>query len=489
MILYLLVPLFFIIPVFIIGTYVFARNPRNTITRIFFFYSLIGTLAVLSEYEFIISGEREAASAWLRFHISLWPVLFAAQLHFLLAYTNAGFSKATNIIFGVYAAALLVSVNTFINKPFHDIVQVWFGYIRNPLDIIDSTSEIVFAGFMTLLTLLFTLTGIVYLKKPATTKQDKEKVLLIMAGLLVPAWIPFLKNAILPASGIAVLSPDFPFVFAGWICFAIAIRRYDMFDITTKTVADEIVSTMKETLMLADEDGIIISVNEAFYRLFGHGEKEIAGQSVNDFLKNSPDAEKKLGTSYKTEEIRNRICIFDTKDKKGAHLSFSVSFLKNRKQKIVGFVFLISDVSELIESENQLQKQQENLVEIARQAGMAEIATNTMHNIGNILNSVNISSEHFISTIENLKVKEFEQASDLILANSGSLQEFFATDEKGKILPDYLGSIIEELEEQHNTLTTEKNRLAEKIRVIEESIAAQQAQTKRKTVDKNITEL
>jgi PAS domain S-box-containing protein len=319
-----------------------------------------------------------------------------------------------------------------------------------------------------------------FVKRTKTIKKEKNKALLVMAGLFVPAWLPLIKNGLLPAFDMAILAPDFPFFFIGWVCFALAIWRYDMFDITTKTVADKIVSTMKEALMLVDEDGVIISVNEPFYKLFGSVEKEIAGQPVHNFFKRSPSAEEKLGVSYKNEEIRNRVCLFDIKNKKGAHLNFSVSVLKNKKQNSAGFVFIMSDVSELAEAEEQLRKQQENLIDIARQAGMAEIATNTMHNIGNILNSVNISSEHFISTLEKMKVGEFRKANDLIQANRDTLHEFFTVDERGKLLPEYIGHIIDDMEKQNNTLKTESKRLAEKMRLIEENIALQQARTKGK---------
>ena len=40
----------------------------------------------------------------------------------------------------------------------------------------------------------------------------------------------------------------------------------------------------------------------------------------------------------------------------------------------------------------ELQGAQAQLVDAARQAGMAEIATNVLHNVGNVLNSVNVSA-------------------------------------------------------------------------------------------------
>ncbi len=486
--LYMLILISLILAVFLTGTYVFSSNPKNNVNRFFFIFSIISSFTAFAEYACNFSDNPETAVFWLKLQTSVLPVYFTVQLHFLLVFTKTRFLNKINGIFFIYAAAVFITVNSLFSDIFITVTQEWFGYTRLPAAM-NTPAGAVFGMFMTFITLLSSIIGILYLKNVSRKPKEKTKAALVLAGLLIPAWFPFIKNGILPLFNISIVFPDTQFIFIGWVCFAIAIWRYDMFEITTKTVADKIVSTMKEALMLVDQDGVIVSVNKAFNGLFEHRGKGITGQSVDDFFKHSADAEEKIGANYKNEEIKNRICLFDTKDKKGAHINFSVSFLKNRKQDIVGYVFIMGDISEMAEAQNQLQKQHEDLIEIARQAGMAEMATNTMHNIGNILNSVNISSEHFISTLEKMKVSEFKKASDLLHANSDSLHEFFTDEEKGKYLPEYISHIIDQLQKQNNTLKTESKRLIEKISIIENNIAIQQERTKRNSTDKNKTDI
>jgi hypothetical protein len=291
-------------PVFLIGTYVFARNPEKTVARVFLFFSLAGTLIALSEFEMIISDNAEIARGWLRFHFALWPVLFAGQLHFLSVYTKTVLFKNTSLIYFFYAAALVVSVNSFINISYHDIAEVRFGYIRDTLEDVESPSQVVYAGFMTLLILLITLTGIMFVKKTTNIKNEKVKAILIIAGLLVPTWMPLIKNAFFPMFNLAVFFPDFPFFFIGWICFALAIWRFDMFDITTKTVADKIVSTMTEALMLVDEDGVIISVNKAFTGCSNLRKRKLPASRCMIFLNAAPMHRKNLVQLIKMKKLK-----------------------------------------------------------------------------------------------------------------------------------------------------------------------------------------
>jgi hypothetical protein len=59
--------------------------------------------------------------------------------------------------------------------------------------------------------------------------------------------------------------------------------------------------------------------------------------------------------------------------------------------QILGAVAVIQDTTERKLSDLELERVHKQLMTASRQAGMAEIATNVLHNVGNILNSVNIS--------------------------------------------------------------------------------------------------
>ncbi len=124
---------------------------------------------------------------------------------------------------------------------------------------------------------------------------------------------------------------------------------------------------------------------------------------------------------------------------------------------------------------NRLNITYKNLVEHAQKEGMADIATNILHNIGNILNSVNVSV-HLIEESAKLPV-----ADDLIMAgkllqdNMNRLEDFICNDVKGKMLMRFflkLGAVAGRLQ---NQFKYNFDRIQNKVNAINDAIAAQQS--------------
>ncbi len=91
----------------------------------------------------------------------------------------------------------------------------------------------------------------------------------------------------------------------------------------------------------------------------------------------------------------------------------------------------------------QLKDAQSELLDSARQAGMAEIATNVLHNVGNVLNSVNISAELVTRKLRSSKALGLGKAMQLINEHQADLGAFLTLDEKGKLLPGYLNQLVD----------------------------------------------
>ncbi|HYF36790.1 MAG TPA: hypothetical protein VD994_15955, partial [Prosthecobacter sp.] len=78
------------------------------------------------------------------------------------------------------------------------------------------------------------------------------------------------------------------------------------------------------------------------------------------------------------------------------------------------------------------------LVEASRHAGMAEVATNVLHNVGNVLNSVNISAEAVAAKVRNLRIGRLQSVAELLREHSADLPAFLSNDARGRELPEYL---------------------------------------------------
>ncbi|MFJ4194314.1 DAHL domain-containing protein [Pseudomonas sp. NPDC089534] len=127
------------------------------------------------------------------------------------------------------------------------------------------------------------------------------------------------------------------------------------------------------------------------------------------------------------------------------------------------------------ERTRELKDAQSELLDAARHAGMAEIATNVLHNVGNVLNSVNISCDLITRKLRNSKAQGLGRAMQLINGHTGDLGEFLARDEKGKLLPGYLNQLVGAIAQEQQEMTDELTQMGKSVDHIKDIVATQQS--------------
>ncbi|WP_223570907.1 DAHL domain-containing protein [Pseudomonas sp. BF-R-26] len=123
---------------------------------------------------------------------------------------------------------------------------------------------------------------------------------------------------------------------------------------------------------------------------------------------------------------------------------------------------------ELLEAEREL-------VEAARMAGMAEIATNVLHNVGNVLNSVNVSADLITRKLAASKTLGLGKAVKMMNEHAEDLGQFITLDEKGKLLPLYLNQLVDSIAAEQSSIVDELSQLTKSIDHIKDIVATQQA--------------
>ena len=118
---------------------------------------------------------------------------------------------------------------------------------------------------------------------------------------------------------------------------------------------------------------------------------------------------------------------------------------------------------------------QSDLVTTARQAGMAEIANNVLHNVGNVLNSVNVSAGLVNSKMRYSKALGLAKAVQLINEHAADLGDFLTHDAKGKQLPDYLNKLVAALAAEQQSVVEELGSLTTSVDHIKDIVATQQS--------------
>ncbi|ATB36558.1 sensor histidine kinase [Cystobacter fuscus] len=123
------------------------------------------------------------------------------------------------------------------------------------------------------------------------------------------------------------------------------------------------------------------------------------------------------------------------------------------------------------ERTQELKDAQRRAVELARQAGMAELATNVLHNVGNVLNSINTSASILDERLRTLRVQPLIKLAELLESHRADLAVFMTEDERGRRLPEYLGKLGQHLSSTRDELlemTAALHRHVEHIRMIVE---------------------
>ncbi|ANI58642.1 MULTISPECIES: DAHL domain-containing protein [unclassified Pseudomonas] len=127
------------------------------------------------------------------------------------------------------------------------------------------------------------------------------------------------------------------------------------------------------------------------------------------------------------------------------------------------------------ERTRELKDTQSELLDTARQAGMAEIATNVLHNVGNVLNSVNISADLVSRRLRSSKAQGLGKAMQLINEHQSDLGTFLTQNEKGKLLPGYLNQLVEAIALEQQGMAEELAQLSKSVDHIKDIVATQQS--------------
>ncbi|UZE03388.1 HAMP domain-containing histidine kinase [Pseudomonas mediterranea] len=127
------------------------------------------------------------------------------------------------------------------------------------------------------------------------------------------------------------------------------------------------------------------------------------------------------------------------------------------------------------ERTRELMEAERELVDAARMAGMAEIATNVLHNVGNVLNSVNISAELVTRKLKNSRTLGLGKAVKMMNEHAEDLGQFMTLDEKGKLLPRYFNELVDSIAAEQALLIDELAQLTKSVDHIKEIVTTQQS--------------
>ncbi len=221
---------------------------------------------------------------------------------------------------------------------------------------------------------------------------------------------------------------------------------------TANTFMTQVLRSMAGALIVTDANREVQLVNKRFSSFLGYSEEEVVGHDVRRVL---PEAGGFRGGKGHQLIENETYCV--TKAGGEIPVALTTGRIQSDEEdgETQGLIYIAIDIRERKAAQSKLRDAQRRLVDASKQAGMAEIATGILHNVGNVLNSVNVSGSIVRETIRKSKAPSVRRLSDLILTNRSSLGEFFTEDAKGMKVPDFLDSLATHLDpkQAHNQWT------------------------------------
>ncbi|MFT4540407.1 MAG: signal transduction histidine kinase [Planctomycetota bacterium] len=134
----------------------------------------------------------------------------------------------------------------------------------------------------------------------------------------------------------------------------------------------------------------------------------------------------------------------------------------------------------------ELEEAHRKLMVTAHMAGMAEVASSVLHNVGNVLNSVNVTADSLRSRVRESRVDKLTSVCDLMRDNEGDLHHFFEVDPRGSKLVPYVIKLAEHLADERSTHLEMLETLHDHVEHITTIISQQQSNSRAQGLTESI---
>ncbi len=254
-----------------------------------------------------------------------------------------------------------------------------------------------------------------------------------------------------------------------------------------QTLLEAVITDLPVALLVCDVAGNITHFNRAavdLYCIQPHDPDSAepadpyplrADVYLSDGLTPVPRADRPLARALRGETISNLELVIAPRDSRPPRTTLSnARRLVGPDGETLGAVAVIQDTTERRHQELELERVHKELMLASRQAGMAEVATNVLHNVGNILNSVNISASLVAERVRQSKAPGVSRLATLLLEQGVGAGEFISNDERGKRVPEYLAALGEQLMTDQRMALQELASLRDNLEHIKDTVAMQQ---------------
>ena len=233
-----------------------------------------------------------------------------------------------------------------------------------------------------------------------------------------------------------------------------------------------IVENASEAILTVNGSGRITAANQASHIVF-RSQSSLKGKDFNQLI---------IDTTLGELAARSRQivgpevgCTIQGRRADGRAFPCRVSVDRVVFSDTLYFVVIVRDQTARVKAAAKLAHQHKQLVDASHRAGKAEVATGVLHNVGNVLNSVNVSASMLKQRIEASPVSHMIEAARVLEQNKHNLESFLTNDRRGKHFPHLLNLLTSSFEKERDAQLDELKSLSGNINHIKEIVTLQQS--------------
>jgi PAS domain S-box-containing protein len=228
------------------------------------------------------------------------------------------------------------------------------------------------------------------------------------------------------------------------------------------------IAAANEMIAVSGFDFRISYVNPAFERMTGAGQRDAFGRDALGYCSTGGDSlRSEIAARLREGKPWSGRLQCERANAGTVEVEQTVTPILDASGIAMGAVWVGRDVTERRLAEAREAELTRQLIDASRRAGMAQVATGVLHNVGNVLNSVNVSATCAADRVRTMRVDGLAKSAGLLRSQPGEVPT------EGT-LADYLERLAESLVEDRRTILEEMAALAKNIDHIKVIIARQQ---------------
>jgi len=147
------------------------------------------------------------------------------------------------------------------------------------------------------------------------------------------------------------------------------------------------------------------------------------------------------------------------------------------------------DITERVRAQSEVEQLNRQLLDASRRAGMAEVATGVLHNVGNVLTSVNLIVHDLQERLHGNRLPHLERAAGMLQGEPAQVAEFLTHDETGRQLPGFISRLSAHFVDEKKKFEADLEKLAGHFVHIRDIIVTQQSSARMLGMIENVPPL